>query len=160
MGRFGPIIAAALQWEAAEWADLLLVFTVRFWKNAFKYHNLGYQLAAQDIGALLASVEQVARYLGWTVTMVYWFQDRLLASLLGLCAEEEAPFVVVTARSKNREDHGPAEVPGPDSREQLLASLPEIQARVHADSRSGPVPQMILDVHRATFPQILQRPTV
>jgi SagB-type dehydrogenase family enzyme len=106
-GDFESFLDAALDFRETS-AGFWIVLTVRFWKNSFKYHNFGYQVMTQDVGATIGAIEQVAHSIGWKTTTIYWFRDRVRSSLLGLGVATDAPcyaleeILFTTARKASR----------------------------------------------------------
>ncbi|PSL01623.1 SagB-type dehydrogenase family enzyme [Haloactinopolyspora alba] len=76
-------------------ADLYLVATLRFWKNAFKYNSFCYHVVTQDVGALLGSWRLVLGAHDVPAEPVLWFDDAAVAAALDVDGHAEAPFVVL-----------------------------------------------------------------
>nr|MDT0663374.1 nitroreductase family protein [Micromonospora sp. DSM 115978] len=147
---------------AADEADQFLVVTVRFWKNAFKYHNFCYHVVTQDLGAMLGSWQLIGRGLGRRLRPVLWFADETVNSRLGLDTDEESALAVVPLTGPATPG-GPAPDPGPAPTRQPVPARPaagqphqgavrfERSRRVFSADRVAPV-------HRATLLTTEPRP--
>lgn len=159
LGSFESSIAMALNFQQADSSDLLIILTVRFWKSLFKYHNFAYQVASQDVGACIGSMEQVAHALGWSTTVVYWFRDRLICSLLGVHVDNEAPFAILTvgkAKSSNKSKDS-----GIGSAENFPTEfVPNIYHRLYERSKRTFIPKMLSSVHQDTLLEEVTRPVL
>jgi SagB-type dehydrogenase family enzyme len=141
----GAVRDACLGAPAAAGAGQFLVVTVRFWKNAFKYHNFCYHVVTQDLGALLGSWQLIARGMGRRLAPVLWFADAAVNGPLGLDTDAESALAVVplpdppAAPPAGTEPtrHGPAGEP-------VRAVRFERSRRVFA-------PDRLIPVHRATL---------
>jgi SagB-type dehydrogenase family enzyme len=159
VGNFDSVTSRALNYPGTQSVDLFVVLTIRFSKNTFKYHNLGYQLATQDAGALIGSMEQVSFALGWNITIFYWFCDRLFSSLLGLQTNHEAPLLVLAARTDYQEPLTEKEgVSGVTHTPHQV--LPLVPVRARGQSNDVSVPEMLLKTHESTLIETIERPQV
>ncbi|MDG4832112.1 nitroreductase family protein [Solwaraspora sp. WMMD1047] len=108
----GAVRDACLGAPTAATAGQFLVVTVRFWKNAFKYHNFCYHVVTQDLGALLGSWQLIARGLGRRLAPVLWFADAAVNGPLGLDTDAESALAVVPLPGPPHDGppagHGPA----------------------------------------------------
>jgi SagB-type dehydrogenase family enzyme len=160
MGNFDAFIGFAVGHPAAQTADLLFILTMRFWRNVFKYHNLGYQLAMQDAGTFLGAMEQVGYSLGWNMTILYWFHDRLLCSLLGLEMDQEAPFALVAVNCRAIA----GQLGQSFSSQWVLKHSPLALARVDNEvehrSQKRSLPELILRTHEETLLEEIRHPKV
>jgi SagB-type dehydrogenase family enzyme len=159
LGSFEPSLAAAINFPEADSSDLLVVLTVRFWKSSFKYHNFSFQVATQDVGACIGSMEQVAHALGWSTTTIYWFRDRLISSLLGLDNDREAPFAILTVGKPNSTDRRKS-FPSASLERVSTEHIPSIRHEMYERSRRTFIPEMLLPVHKATLLEKVQRPVL
>lgn len=159
LGSFEASVATAINFQEADSSDLLVILTVRFWKSLFKYHNFGYQVTMQDVGACIGSMEQVAQALGWNTTIIYWFRDSLISSLLGLGGDSEAPFAILTVSKSNSSDkskHSPiAAVENVPTQ-----YLPKVCHRMYERSKRTFFPEMLLRVHKETLLEEVRRPVL
>ncbi len=121
-------------------AELYLVSTVRFWKNAFKYGSFAYHVVTQDVGALLASWRIVLAAHGIAVEPILWFDEPAAAAVLGIDGRDEAPFAVVPL--------GPATAPTPDPAVRVRAHTPH---RVWERSRRTVAFELVGRVHEAAL---------
>jgi SagB-type dehydrogenase family enzyme len=159
LGSFEPFLTTAINFQEADSADLLVILTVRFWKSLFKYHNFGYQVASQDVGACVGSMEQVGHALGWNTTTIYWFRDRLISSLLGLDDDNEAPFTILTVGKGNityESKHSPVA----SAADVSTQYLPNIRHRMYERSKRTFIPEMLLSVHKETLLEEVTRPVL
>ncbi|WP_246219996.1 SagB family peptide dehydrogenase [Phytoactinopolyspora halotolerans] len=76
-------------------AQLYLVGSLRFWKNAFKYNSFSYHVVTQDMGALLGSWRLVLAAHGLAVEPLLWFDEDLVSGAIEVDGQTEAPFVVL-----------------------------------------------------------------
>jgi SagB-type dehydrogenase family enzyme len=159
LGKFDRVVTKAIDFTEAASSDLLIVLTLRFWKSCFKYHNFSYQVATQDVGACLGSLEQVAYSLGWNTTAVYWFHDKMVGSLLGLDFDSEAPFAILTA-TKESDREGPKPFLPTSNRHITSEHLPVIQPRKYERSRNPFLPEMLREVHGSTLLEDVTRPSL
>jgi SagB-type dehydrogenase family enzyme len=159
LGSFEPSVAAAINFPEADSSDLLVILTVRFWKSSFKYHNFSFQVATQDVGACIGSMEQVAYALGWSMTTIYWFRDRLVSSLLGLDNDREAPFAVLAVGKRNPTEERKS-FPSISSKSASTERLPGISHEMYERSRRTFIPEMLLSVHKATLLEEVRRPVL
>ncbi|WP_238432646.1 nitroreductase family protein [Micromonospora tarensis] len=125
-------------------ADQFLVVTVRFWKNAYKYHNFCYHVVTQDLGALLGSWQLIGRGLGRQLRPVLWFADETINTRLGLVTESESALAVVP-------------LPGPPPTGNPPAAAAVRAARFERSSRAFQ-PELLAPVHRATLLTTEARP--
>lgn len=134
-----PIIAAA----TGVAAELYLVATLKFWKNAFKYNSFCYHVVLQDVGALLGSWRLVLAASGLAVEPILWFDEAPISAVLGIDGRTEAPFVVVPlgASSAASAVH-PSVRPDPSGREAF---------RVWERSRRVRTFPMVEQVHAAAL---------
>lgn len=157
LGSFESTISNAIGLREANTSDLLVFLTARFWKSAFKYHNFSYQVITQDVGACIASMEQVAHALGWNTAIIYWFRDRLLSALLGLEDEYEVPMTVISARKGNPvnvlEDLAVAHL-----QEASTHGRPSVRGRMYERSKRTSTPEFLLSIHKETLLENLTRP--
>jgi SagB-type dehydrogenase family enzyme len=159
LGSFESYIARAINLQDSDSSDLLVILTVRFWKSLFKYHNFSYQVATQDIGACIGSMEQVAYALGWSATTIYWFRDRLIGSLLGLDDNREAPLAILAVGKRN--SINTRRVSPIASLEDVSSEdLPSIRHEMYERSRSTFIPEMLASVHKATLLEDVKRPVL
>ena len=158
LGNFESLVATAVDHQRATSSDLLVILTVRFWKSIFKYHNFSYQVVTQDIGASIGSMEQVAHALGWNITVIYWFRDRLLSALLGLDFDNEAPFAVLTASKNTSRDDPKDKLVAAASPDRSVQKLPDICHRIYERSRKTFLPEMLLRIHKETLLEEVSRP--
>ena len=144
-GGFRPVLEEACLHSSVASADFLLVVTVRFWKNLFKYYNFAFQVVTQDAGCLADCFQQAAWRLGISTTTLYWFRDEVCARLLGLEGSEEAVCAVIAARGAER--HSPAQ--DQDSKP-VPFPLPELHLRRYERSRRVFFPALLGELHRET----------
>lgn len=76
--------------------SLALLVTIFFWKNVFKYGELGYRLCGFDAGALIGQVLAVAAHYAPRTKVHYQFLDRDLDGLLQLDPSRESVYSVIT----------------------------------------------------------------
>jgi SagB-type dehydrogenase family enzyme len=157
VGNSESAVSLAIDNSEFDSSDILFVLTTRFWKTVFKYHNFGYQLVSQDSGAALGSMEQVAYALGWDTTVIYWFEDRRIAAVLGLEIDEEAPFAVLAVTgSGDREKRERDTQEGND----FCSTLALKRTQVYERSKKVFVPDLLRRVHGATLLDKVERPTL
>jgi SagB-type dehydrogenase family enzyme len=88
-GDHTATVRAALgQHPDAARTDQFLVVSLEFWRNEFKYGNLGYHIATIDVGAFLATLAEVGRGIDVSLRSLLWFDDTALASVLGTADDE------------------------------------------------------------------------
>jgi SagB-type dehydrogenase family enzyme len=75
--------------------DQFLLISLDIWKNAFKYNNFSYHVITQDLGALLGSLRFLAAGLDAALQPIFWYQEEILAQLMGLDLAMESIFAVV-----------------------------------------------------------------
>jgi SagB-type dehydrogenase family enzyme len=90
--QFGADSAAADLLREYRW---VLIVTVAFWKNYFKYADFSYRLSALDMGAVLGQLFRVAECIGQPVRARWQFSDRLVSQALGLTGQREGPYTLV-----------------------------------------------------------------
>lgn len=84
-------------------ADSYLLLGVKYWQNAFKYNSFCFHAVSMDVGAALQTMRCWARAAGRRVEPLWWFDEPILARLLGV-DDEEGIFAVIPLRSQD----GPA----------------------------------------------------
>lgn len=104
-------------------ARLYLIAAARLWKNSFKYNSFCYHVVTQDTGALLASWRLVLGTAGFPVQPRFWFDQSLVANVIGVDGSQEPPFVVIP--------FGPATKP---------MSPPETTLKTHGITATAPQP--------------------
>lgn len=157
LGSFEPSIATAIGLQDADASDILFILTVRFWKSVFKYHNFSYQVMTQDVGACVGSMEQVAHTLGWNTTIIYWFLDNLVGSLLGLDMDKEVPLAIV-AVEKGDSSCKSKQSTVTSMEDMAKERLPHICRRTYERSKRTFIPEMLLSVHSETMLEKVRRP--
>jgi SagB-type dehydrogenase family enzyme len=160
LGNFEPSVVAALNFEDTNPPNLWVILTVRFWKSAFKYHNFSYQVVTQDVGAVIGSMELVAHALGWNVTVVYWFKDKLLSSLLGLHIDEEAPLAVLSLRKGASRHNSQHMLENATGMNRPIHNLPNARHRAYERSRKPSLPKLLSYVHSETLLEEVRRPSL
>lgn len=75
--------------------DFIVIVSVLFWKNAFKYRNFSYRLCAQEAGMVVENLLLTGRAMGLSAKVYYQFLDQAVNSLLGLEAQEESVFAII-----------------------------------------------------------------
>jgi SagB-type dehydrogenase family enzyme len=158
LGNSALAVAAALDYQDADSSDFWIVLTVHFWRNAFKYHNFGYQVVSQDVGANIGSMEQVANSLGWNTTVIYWFRDRLLCSLLSLDVANDAPFAVIAVRKNVCGVRRPDALPPAQESRSSSQDIPPIRQQLYERSHKAFLPEMLSRVHERTLLDDVHRP--
>ncbi|WP_436533336.1 nitroreductase family protein [Actinoplanes sp. HUAS TT8] len=93
---------------SAEGSHFLLI-SLRFWRNAFKYADLGYHIGTLDLGALLGSLGLLAAGVSRPFEALLDFDDAALNDALGLDPAEESVLAVVPLPWSD--DEPPVEVP-------------------------------------------------
>jgi SagB-type dehydrogenase family enzyme len=151
----GAVRDACLGAPAAAGAGQFLVVTVRFWKNAFKYHNFCYHVVTQDLGALLGSWQLIARGMGRRLAPVLWFADAAVNGPLGLDTDAESVLAVVPLAGPPA-GHGPAGH-GPAGHGPAPVGEP-VRAVRFERSRRVFAPDRLIPVHRATLLTTEARP--
>ncbi len=132
-------------------ADGYLLVAVRFWKNSFKYNSFCYHVVTQDVGALLAGWEVVARATGRRLSRVLWFDDERLNRLLGFRTHEESVLAVVPLPCAPPADHAVAAA-GQDwtvdrscfersARTRVFEQVEQVHRAVLGDRRERPDPE-------------------
>jgi len=145
MGHFAHMVTSALRPPSAI-CESYLILTLRFWKNVFKYHSFGYQLILQDAGASAATLSAACQELGLRGRFFQAFQEREIGELLGVAEDEEAPVLLmgVSSGASSASKHA-----APQTEVVPLRTRPlERSARVS-------IPQLVLDLHKASGPQAL-----
>ncbi|MFB4278635.1 MULTISPECIES: SagB family peptide dehydrogenase [unclassified Nonomuraea] len=126
-------------------AELYVIATVRFWKNAFKYNTFSYHVVTQDVGALLASWRLVLAARGAPVEPVLWFDEQPVSEVLGVDGHDEAPFVVLPLGRAAAYEAPPARIDAGRPRPVWEASRRvrtfELVSRVHAAALVGDRPR-------------------
>ncbi|MFD5428414.1 nitroreductase family protein [Streptomyces sp. NPDC127084] len=138
-GDVTPIVRDALGYPGLP-CDQYLVLGVKFWQNAFKYHNFSYHAVTMDVGALLETWRLWSKARGMTLRPALWFDEARLSTLLNLAPEDEGIFAVVPLPWQG----GPPAHPG--------APPPDAHVRATEQERSkrpATFP-MLRAVHRAT----------
>jgi SagB-type dehydrogenase family enzyme len=79
----------------AQATDQFLLFSLNFWKNAFKYSSFCYHVVTEDLGALLGSLRVAALGIGVDLPLLFWFHDQACNHLLGLETLAESVFAVI-----------------------------------------------------------------
>ena len=144
MGHFKSTVVEGL-FSAPPRVESFLVLTLRFWKNAFKYHSFGYQLMLQDVGACAATIVTACSELGLKARTFHEFDDTKVGALLGVNEDEEAPALVVGLSSaKNKTEPFNSIDIGPRT------NVTELKAPSLERSTTVSIPQLILDLHQAT----------
>jgi SagB-type dehydrogenase family enzyme len=78
--------------------DQYLVLGLKFWQNSFKYNSFSYHAVTMDIGTVVQTWKMWARAHGLEVSPALWFDEELLAGLLGVEAQDEGVLAVVPLR--------------------------------------------------------------
>jgi SagB-type dehydrogenase family enzyme len=158
MGKYVNVISEALNYPGWEAYDVLLVLTAHFRKSVFKYHNFAYQLATLDVGASVATVEHVASAMGWKLSIIYWFNDEIMNSLLGTDINQSSPFIMLgLSINETSERESPQKIQE-RTVDETGGSLPPIRARVCEQANKANLPELLLTVNRATLLQRVERP--
>ncbi|MDN5765822.1 MAG: hypothetical protein L0H96_03080 [Humibacillus sp.] len=93
VGDLTPRVAAAL--GADRLADQYLVLGLKYWQNAFKYHNFAFHAVSMDIGTITHSWRSWLADEGLEVTPHFWFDEPDLADLLSIDLDAEGVFAVL-----------------------------------------------------------------
>ncbi len=80
---------------AVESSDLSIVATSTWWRNAWKYGPRTYRHAFWDTGTVAANTVAVARSLDLPVTVETGFVDSMVADLIGVNPDHEAPIAII-----------------------------------------------------------------
>jgi SagB-type dehydrogenase family enzyme len=157
MGNFETVTRSALNFPQVDSADLFVVLAARFWKSLFKYKDLTYQLVMQDAGASMGSIEVVAYALGWDATIVYWFQDALLCSLLGMDMGCEVPLAVFAMKKSPCKIHTSNYRRLENSGKKHLTS---IHAQIYKQPRDCSLPPLLRQIHEEMLLDSVLRPAL
>lgn len=95
-GNFTPILLGALARPPEKQPAYTLLFSVLFWKDAFKYQEFSYRLQGLDAGCLLAQSQIVTERYALQPMLHFQFLDHLLNQLLGFNQMEESVYAVIT----------------------------------------------------------------
>ena len=155
IGNFETVTRSALNLPQVDSSDFFVVLAARFWKSLFKYKNLTYQLVMQDAGTSMGSIEVVAYALGWDATILYWFQDALLCSLLGMDIRCEVPLAVLAMKTNPCKIH--------TSNHYRLANsenerLPFVHAQIHKRPHNCSLPPLLRQIHEEMLLDSVVRP--
>lgn len=90
---------AAFEHPAVVASNQILLISLHFWKNAFKYGDLAYYLGTLDVGALIASLRILAHALHIDLSCLLWFRDEALNRLLGQDTLQESVFALMPLRT-------------------------------------------------------------
>jgi len=95
-GLFDSCISQALgnRCDVSQCTGVVLV-SVMFWKNVFKYHEFAYRLQGLDTGVLIGQLLESTRRFGFETGVCLQFLDRALHHLLGLDEQEESVYAVI-----------------------------------------------------------------
>lgn len=88
-------LAAACRHERIAAADLVVILTTVFWREAWKYRDRAYRYCLHDGGHAAASMLIAAAGLGLSGYLVGHFADAELAGLIGTDQSDEHPLVVI-----------------------------------------------------------------
>ena len=94
-GNLLPHLSGLVNEPSLASSSRLLVLSLRFWKNSFKYHNFSYHVITMDVGALLASLRLLAASMGVDLPIIYWYPDTQVDKLLGLNTVDESSFAIM-----------------------------------------------------------------
>jgi len=81
----------------------VILLSALFWKNAFRYYNFAYRLAAQEAGMVAGNACLVAEALGLQGHVQYQFLDQPINRLLGFEAYEESLFAALSLYPEPRQ---------------------------------------------------------
>ncbi len=112
------------EYEGADRAGAVIVYTSTFWRNAWKYQARAYRHSYWDSGTIIANGLAAAASRGLTAHPVVGFVDQAVNGLVGVDGEREATVALMTIGEGDAP--GPQGVPGavslatePYSREEL-----------------------------------------
>ena len=129
--------------------EAYLVLTSDFWQNCFKYHNFGYHVCSQDVGAMIATAHLAAEALGIQHRVHLTFDDAAMERLVAVDPEREGVLAVIAlggaapdaATGAVVEADPGLPVPAPRQRSRVVEVSPAIRA-MHAATRCRePLPQ-------------------
>lgn len=129
-------------------SETYFIFVSRFWKNDYKYHDLSYQLATEDVGAMLGTLLAVASNRQIDARVVYNFDDVSVNSLLGLEPGVEATLAVVElGPSRSISSSTPPNLPS------TVAIPPYLERSKHVALTPG-----LRELHESTYAVATKRP--
>jgi len=121
---------------------IYLILTSDFWANCFKYHNFGYHVCSEDIGAVLATIQLVCDAFGIEQRTYLSFLDASANEVVGADGKSESVFAFVGL--------GPATG---ISDAKLLPAVTNATTRVPLHwqkSRSVNIPTRLAEIHQLT----------
>lgn len=101
VGDHTPRVATAL--GADQVASQYLVLGLKYWQNAFKYHNFAFHAVSMDIGTITHSWSSWLADEGLALTPHFWFDEPDLAGLLSLDLDAEGVFAVLPVGPTDRD---------------------------------------------------------
>lgn len=122
-GNFVPVLLGVLAQPPETQPAYTLLFSILFWKDAFKYQEFSYRLQSLDLGCLLAQAQIVTEHAAWRPALHFRFLDRKLNQLLGLSQLEESVYAVITLDADHSVSRGEQELP-PEPATLLAHELP------------------------------------
>lgn len=96
VGNYMSTLLSALARPPEKQPGYVLLFSVLFWKDAFKYQEFSYRLQGLDVGCLLAQAQIVSERYALRPTLHFQFLDSQLNQLVGLNQMEESVYAVMT----------------------------------------------------------------
>lgn len=95
-GNFDDYLAQALGYRCELTACFgVVLVSVLFWKNFFKYHYFSYRLQGLDTGVLIGQLLEVSKRFGFEAGVYFQFLDRAIHHLLGLTGHEESVYALL-----------------------------------------------------------------
>lgn len=94
----------AAERESISCAQVSLVFTDVYWRNAIKYQAREYRHAWWDLGTMLANTLAVANALGQDPHLILGFVDLQLEEMLGIANDPEFPLAILHLSATQQEE--------------------------------------------------------
>ncbi len=164
VGDLTPRVARAL--GSSRPAGQYLVLGLKYWQNAFKYHNFAFHAVSMDIGTVTHSWRSWLAEKGLTVTPHFWFDELDLGAMLDLDLDAEGVFAVLPLDGTGDSTGRPAGPPrdtmsGPSPHPARDAPLSRVSAFGTDDERSRTVLTfpMTVAMQRATASGCTERPS-
>lgn len=143
-GDHRGLVAKALSSTSA--SEAYLVLTSDFWQNCFKYHNFGYHVCSQDVGAVIATAHLAATALKISHKVHLIFNDATLESLIGIRPDSEGVFAVIAigdaANTASDKTTLALSVPAPRQRSRVVR-IPHALQTIHATTRLQQLPSSL-----------------
>src|SRR6185295_15325502 len=118
-----------------------LILSVDFWANCFKYHNFGYHVCCEDVGAMLGTLHLAAGSLGVRHESYLAFDDFGANDVIGADGRSESVFAVVGLGSEKALSEDVAADRG---------ALPAV-TRSWQRSRRVHIPEELVELHQLTM---------